>query len=184
MNILNKVKSLSVVFACLAIVGCATQVTETPTTAIKAKQPLSNYPVILLSNAVIKAPYAGQGANEKAVKKVNEVMLQRLQGLFENVQRTTDANANTSNALLIKPLVKQVKFIGGGARFFAGAAAGSSVIVMDVEFIDANTGDVVARTGTYRKANAYAGSWTIGAADNQMLKDAAQDIVDFARANY
>ena len=47
------------------------------------------------------------------------------------------------HTLVIRPVVKQVKFISGGACFSAGAFDGSSVLILDFSFEDANSGTVL-----------------------------------------
>ena len=169
----------------LMLSACATQVVEKPTETMPAKQPLKTYSKIVLDKAEMRAPYAGQGANEKAARKINELLEQRLATVFGEVAVVTGDDTPAGDGVLrITPKIKQIKFIGGGARFVAGAMAGSSVVVIDLEFLDLGTQEVVAKTGTYRKGNAYAGGWSVGATDNIMLSDAVDDLVDFARANY
>ena len=85
-----------------------------------------------------------------------------------------------SNTLVVRPYVKQVKFINGGARFFAGSFAGSSVII-DIAFIDEASGEVMAEPGYYRKASAMGDGFGIG--DNRMLSEIAEDVGRYVQAN-
>jgi hypothetical protein len=49
------------------------------------------------------------------------------------------------HALKIEPYVVKLKFVDGGTRFFAGAFAGSSAVVMQLKLIDEATNEVVAQ---------------------------------------
>lgn len=172
---------------CMALfAGCATQVTEQPNPVAPATKRLGSFDRTVLIRAEISPPYDGQGANIKAVNKIDEILERDLAPAVNAMevvsQDEVDAlNVDNSNTLLIQPIVKQVKFISGGVRFFAGAFAGSSVVVMDVQFTDAATGDIVAEPGFFRKAGAYGDGFGIG--DNRMLSDVATDVVNYVMAN-
>ena len=166
--------------------GCATQVTEQPNQITRSAKPLGSFDRTLLVKAEIAEPYAGQGANIKAVNKVDEVLANELRPVLNNLEVVSTAeldamNLAGSNVLVVRPLVKQVKFINGGARFFAGSFAGSSVIVMDTKFVDGANGTVLAEPGYYRKASAYSDGFGIG--DNRMLSDVAADVGRYAQTN-
>lgn len=172
--------------ALLAGTGCATQVTEQPNQVTRSAKPLGSFDRTLLVKAEILEPYAGQGANMKAVNKVDEVLERELSAALNNLEVVTgdeiDAmNLTGSNTLVVRPIVKQVKFISGGARFFAGSFAGSSVIVMDTRFIDGANGTVLAEPGYYRKASAFGDGFGIG--DNRMLNAIAEDVGRYAVTN-
>ena len=89
---------------------------------------------------------------------------------------------DNDKVLVIAPKIKQIKFIGGAARFWAGAMAGSFVVVMDVHFIDASTGELIVSPGFQRTAGAYSDAF--GTASNRMLSDVAQDVAIYVQGNY
>lgn len=84
-----------------------------------------------------------------------------------------------ARTLVIEPYVEQIKFISGGARYWAGALAGNSAVLIKATFRDKATGEVVAEPEFYDDANAYQGAWSIGAADNMMLVRVAEDIAEY-----
>lgn len=171
----------------LTLVGCATQVTEQPSKVTRATTNLGEFDRVLLVNAEIAPTYAGQGPNIKAVNKIDEVLAQHIGGVLDNVEVTTldeyEALKPSLNkdVLVIKPYVKQVKFIGGAARFFAGAMAGSSVVVMDVSFENGAGGEPLSNPGFMRTAGAYTDY--MGVSSNRMLSDVAQDVTNYVIAN-
>ena len=78
---------------------------------------------------------------------------------------------------------KEIKFIGGFARFMVGGMAGSSAVLMKVTFLNSETGKVVAEPEFYRAANGMGGGYSMGATDNLMLDQIAQDIALYAKMN-
>ena len=169
--------------------ACATQVTEKPSDIKRSTVPLSEYDQVVLVGAELLGEYAGQGANEKAKRKIDQVMESGLQQQFENFSTMSvseyQANKPTASGskqvLVIQPVIKQIKFVGGAARFWAGAMAGSSVVIMDVNLIDAGTNERIGVAGYYRKASAYGDGFGIGS--NRMLEDVANDVVNYVRTN-
>ena len=186
---IKKLIIVSISALLIGLVGCATQVTEKPTTTKRASIKLGDFKQVVLVASEIAPTYAEHSANIKAVNKIDEILSVRLKGLSEGVavikadelEKWTTSASQKGDTLIIKPYVKQIKFIGGAARFWGGALAGSSVVIIDAILEDAATGEVVGKMGSYRKAGAYADPFGIGS--NRMLEDAAQDIINYISAN-
>ena len=182
------VYSVMVLIICV-LSGCATQI-EQPVLA--APEPstvkLRAFDKIYLADITVAEKYADSGANQKAIKKIGEVLFSEMQQVFPTLEKVSVGDlgslaASGNSILLIKPHIRQIKFIGGGARFWTGAMAGSSVVVMEAEFVDLAKGESVAWPEYQRVASAYSGSWSIGAADNRKLSDIARDFANYARYN-
>lgn len=172
------------------LTGCATQITEEPAKPVRASVPLGTFTSVLLVEAELAPEYAGQGANEKAVKKINEVLAGQVAMNLNNVKSITleeyqsqsyTKPTGAKQTLIVQPYIKQIKFIGGAARFWAGAMAGSSVVIMDTTFIDAATGEEVGKYGSYRKAGAYSDGF--GIQSNIMLNTVAEDVGLYISSN-
>jgi hypothetical protein len=169
--------------------GCATRITETPAPVTRASVPLGGFERVVLVKSKIADKYAGQGANIKAANKIDEHLEIGLRSIFDQLEvkgfdetKADDYSTSSANeVLLIKPYIKQIKFIGGAARFWAGAMAGSSVVVMDVAYQDAASGEKLSEPGFQRVSNAFSGAF--GIADNRMLNDVAQDVINYTSAN-
>ena len=86
--------------------------------------------------------------------------------------------------LLIEPTITEIKFINGTARFWAGALAGSSMVVVQTRITEKETGQLIAEPEFYARAAAMAGAWSIGGADNAMLTRIANRVADYVTANY
>ena len=129
------------------------------------------------------APFAGQSANEAAVKKIQENLDLRLNAMLAGWNAMTAKNT-PPRTLLIEPRVVSIKFIGGGVRFFAGAFAGNSGVLIKVKFTDAASGQVIAEPEFYQHANAMGGAYSIGGTDNAMLVREANLIADYLNVNF
>lgn len=179
----------TIILSLFLVSACATQVTEKPSKVTRSTVSLSEFKKVILVKSEIAKPYAGQSANIKAVNKIDEVLALRLADVFDKVEVKTaqevaemDFSATQErDVLLIKPLVKQIKFIGGAARFMVGAMAGSSVVIMDTSFEDAKSGAQLSNPGFMRKAAAYNDAFGVGS--NAMLADVAQDVATYADTN-
>lgn len=187
MNLEEPMQQLSrlILIATLALttVGCATHVSQ-PAPIVASKVRFSEFQAIEMKPLAIAEKFAGNGANQKAKAKIEEILFSRMALAFPNLKRVEgEFSHGEVRTLQIEPHIKEIKFIGGAARFWAGAMAGSSAVLMDVTFRDSKTGAVVAVPEFLRVANAYAGAWSMGAADNQMLEIVAMDVVNYSTMN-
>jgi hypothetical protein len=89
-----------------------------------------------------------------------------------------------SETLMIEPLVESIKKVGGATRFFAGALAGNSYVVVTLKITAQPEGRVIAQPYFYQQAAAYGGAWTVGATDNDMLRRIASLVADYLERNY
>jgi len=134
-----------------------------------------------LEHITMDAPYAGQGPNEAAAAKIEEHMQNGLAPLFSGWGAAAPATAG-KRTLLVQPHVQEIKFIGGGARFFVGAMAGSSYVTLRVRYVDAASGKTVAEPQFSIRSPGRAGF--MGIADNEMLRDIAAMVRDYTANNY
>jgi hypothetical protein len=100
------------------------------------------------------------------------------------VTKIWDQGTPSGRSLRIQPYVTQLKFVDGGTRFFAGAFAGSSAVVMQLKLTDEATGEVVGQPEFYQRAAAMGGAWSIGGTDNGMLERIASIAQDYLKRNY
>lgn len=165
--------------------GCATQVKSPVVNTARNPAPaesFSGFSRFELAPVSMPAPYAGQEANEAALKKIQENVDARLLPLMAAWNRI--GAEKPARTLVIRPAVTEIKFINGTARFWAGAMAGSSMVVLEAAFIEKETGREVALPEFYSRAAAMAGAWSMGGADNAMLVRIANRFSDYVAANY
>ena len=129
------------------------------------------------------SPYAGQNANEVALKDLQADFDRKVEP-WASAKNSQPAKIDPPRVLLIEPRIEKVKFIGGGARFWAGALAGSSRVLVKVRISDKATGALIAEPEFYQHAAGMAGAWTFGAADKAMLERVASLLADYLQANF
>ncbi|MDZ4199019.1 MAG: hypothetical protein U1E27_07015 [Kiritimatiellia bacterium] len=164
----------------MLVMGCATRLTKPAGIPAPVKVRLGTFANVELRPVTISDAYAGAGANQKAGRKINELLNAQMAYVFPHVNAAEKKDGKT---LEIIPLIKEIKFIGGAARFWAGAMAGSSAVLMEVTYLDKETGEEIARAEFYDQANAYAGAQNMGATDNLMLQTVVKQIIDYTSAN-
>lgn len=168
------------------LTACATRVTETPNKVTASDRPFGSYERVLLVAAELVEPFDEQPDNIRAAKRVDLVLAQQIGPVLNDVevytaQEVDRMDFSDTNTLLIRPLIKQVKFLNVGKRLLAGPAGGSGVLIMDTAFVDGASGDVLANPGYYRKAGAW--SSPFGSADNRMLTEVAEAVAEFTVSN-
>lgn len=147
------------------------------------KVQLDRYSRFQLKPVVLAPAYAQHEANKKALASVQENFDQRL-GAWAAQRNAEPEKGAPAPTLVMEPIVEKVRFISGGKRFWAGAFAGSSQILVKLRLTDAATGEVIAEPEFYQHARGMAGAWTIGGADNAMLARVATLAQDYVAANY
>jgi len=165
------------------LTGCATHISTTVTHNPPPAEKFSAFNRFELTKIALPPPYAGQGGNEKARAKIQEDLSQRMDPALKQWNATGTAG-EPARTLLIEPTISEIKFINGGARFWAGALAGSSAIIMNAKISEKETGKVIATPMFYARAEAWGGAWTFGVTDNLMLDRIAGRLADYLLGNY
>ena len=125
-------------------------------------------------------------AADKGKKDVTSVVQTHLTSMVLPIITAWNASPTAENetTLVITPKIESIKKVGGATRFFAGALAGNSYVVMRLSVV-AQPGDrVIAEPYFYQQAAAYGGAWSVGATDNDMLKRIARIAAEYLQANY
>lgn len=181
--ILKRLSLLGLLAIASFFTGCATNIAPTLLQNPPPAEKLSSFTNFELQPITMLAPYAGQESNERAAKKIQENFSLRVDPLIRTWNEA-GASSATKRTLVIKPVITEIKFIGGGARFWAGALAGSSAVIAHVDLIDKETGKRIANPEFYARAAAMAGAWTFGSTDNVMLVRIANRMADYLSLNY
>jgi len=123
----------------------------------------------------------------KATGKIQENIDARLKPIIEGWAKMNEGqNKDKSNGstLVFEPSVDDLRFIGGAKRFFAGALAGSSHVVMKLKIVEQPSGKVIAEPEFYQRASGMAGAWTVGAHDNTMLSRVVELAANYMSQNF
>jgi hypothetical protein len=129
----------------------------------------------------IAPAFAKHSANKKALKKIDEVLFKNMASVFPNLKRIElDGNFSSTGrrTLQITPYIKEIKFVGGSARFWVGSMAGSSAVLMQATLRDSSSGEIIADPEFFQRAMG-----AFGIADNKMLGYIADDIVKYCSDN-
>ncbi len=159
------------------VIGTSNTVNPPPTTK------LSDFDRIEISKFSLPAPYAGQEANEKAKENLQVNFDQRTQSWLSTVN-SREIKSTEARVLLVEPVITKIKFITGGKRFWAGAFAGDSRVLINMKLTDKATGAVIANPEFYQQANAIGATWTFGATDKTMLERITSLMSDYLAKNY
>jgi hypothetical protein len=144
---------------------------------------LAGYDKYELAPIAMGPPYAGDKGKEAAKDKIQGYMTAET-GLIMD-QWNADASANTrGQTLLIEPRIEKLKVVSGGARFWAGAFAGDSYVVMKFRFVEQPSGKLLAEPEFYQRAAAMSGAWTFGGQDKDMLHRIVGLANHYLRTNY
>lgn len=152
------------------------QTNPPPGVALNAFQRFTLQPIAM------DAPYAGQDGNEAAKGNIQANLDLRAKPLLE--QWNALPAGDHPRTLNIAPTIRHIRFISGGARFWGGAFAGGSAVLMTMKLTDAATGEVIAEPEFYQHANKMAGAWSFGATDKAMLVRIASMAADYLQKNY
>jgi hypothetical protein len=172
--------------ASVFMAGCKT--TEVSKPAAVPPQPckerLGTFKTVEFEHVSVADAYAAAGANQKAAKKIDELLIASMGNVFPGMKVVTQATDKaTDKTLVIRPVIKEIKFIGGAARFWVGPMAGNSWVRMQVDYVDKATGNVIGNPVFYCTANAWGGGMSMGGADNMMLSQIVQDITTYTVGN-
>jgi hypothetical protein len=116
------------------------------------------------------APEVANNAAKAAVAKDLETRVQaRVRPILSQWNAQGSKSPGARKALIVQPRTVKIRMIGGATRFFAGVFAGESSIEMDLQLTDAATGAVIARPRISRNADAWAGAWSVGATDRNLM---------------
>jgi len=129
------------------------------------------------------APYAGQPANEDAKKRLQGYVDERVPAIV-GTWNAAEPKHSPPRTLKIEPLIRHVKFVSGKARFWGGAFAGGTAVLMTVKLSDAATGEVIAEPEFYQHANAMGAAYSFGGTDKAMLGRTAELMANYLKANY
>lgn len=144
---------------------------------------LAGYDKYELASIAMGPPYAGDKGKEGAKAKIQGIMFAETGPIIE--QWNKDATAGSrGQTLVIEPRIEKLKVVSGGARFWAGAFAGDSYVVMKFKFVEQPSGKQLAEPEFYQRAAAMSGAWTFGGQDKDMLHRVVALANHYLEANY
>lgn len=189
---MKKNRTISVVVAGIGILGsclflgCATHLRKPAEAPQPTKERFAEFKAYEMKHVEIAPAYAKASANQKAGRKINQLLFAKMALVLPGIaasDKATELAKPAVRTLLIEPKIEEIKFVGGAARFWVGAMAGSSAVLMKVTYKDKATGVVVAEPEFYQQANAFAGGNSMGMSDNFMLDQIVMEICNYTSLN-
>lgn len=162
--------------------ACTTQIHAKDETIQPSKAPLGSFKYAELKPLNVER-MEGDAGDRRAVARIGGELEACMNNVFPAI-RAKAAATDAASQLLIEPSIVDLKKINGGERFFLGAMAGSSAVLLKVKYTDLNTQQVLAEPIFYAKASAMGGAWTIGGTDNLMLTRVVENACDYGRKYY
>lgn len=160
--------------AVILLSGCATHIYPTVASNPPPSRALNTFGLFEVQPLTLDA-----GVEEPdAIVKIQENCDGKINTLIASWSR------GAGDTLVIEPRVRELKFVSGANRVFAGAMAGSSAVRITVKLTDKSSGAVIAEPEFYQKAAAYGGAYTFGAMDNDMLRRICTVAEEYLRRNY
>jgi hypothetical protein len=131
--------------------------------------PLSSYGKFELKPMQMVAGVANDEAKAAVAKDLERRLQERVQPMFARWNAERGNGPAASKTLSVQPRVTQLRVVSSATRFFIGAMAGESSIAMDLDLRDGTTGELVANPSIARSADAFAGGYSVGATDQNLL---------------
>lgn len=159
----------------LFFTGCASNQSGQQDAANKAVVPLDKPYTRLLVSEIEASPEL-KSTYDQQLKTYQSTLIASLKNTnkFNDVQENYVPDSVVNGALIVKPLLKDMRIAGGAARFFAGAMAGSSYMYIELSLIDSGNQAVLRKEELSSANNPFAAAWTSGATDQSLPSDMAE----------
>ncbi len=171
------------VLAAFCLGGCATHVRAPSAMNPPPGEPFARFGRVELRAVQLTPALAGRTANQHALIKIQQNVSLKMNPELARWNSENQRGA-PNRTLVIDPVVTDIKFIGGNARFWVGPIAGSSAVVLTVRIYEKETGKAVANPVFYARGSAMGGTFTIGATDNIMLTRVADRFSSYLKGNF
>ena len=172
-----------IIAAAIFLSACTTKIHNQDYTIKPAEVRLGTFDSVIVRPLYVEH-MGGDRGDRAAVERLDQGVRSCMSSVFGGKQQTSSADNAPANTLLIEPSIVDLKKVGTGERFFAGAFAGSSAVLLKTKYTDLQNRKVIAEPVFYSKASAMGGAWTLGATDNGMLSRATDLACDYARRNF
>jgi hypothetical protein len=165
------------VLVALLLAGCATGQGESDEARLAQLRQNLKYVHLVVGPFVPKPGLADAG---ELVAVSREALLGYLVPLraFRGIAKD-DGPFPPADTLVVQAELQDFRIVGGAARFFGGALAGSSYMIYAVRITEKSTGRLVASRVINSENNPMAAAWTSGANDRSLPSDMGQVIGDF-----
>jgi hypothetical protein len=137
------------------------------------------YDVVLFQKFIVEskveADYPG------AVGECEKSAISELQAknVFRKVERVEEGAQYDQQTLLVQPKLLTLRIVSGAARFWGGAFAGKSDMIVEIKITDATSGKIVHEKVLSTANNPFAATWTWGSSDRSLPVDMGKIISEY-----
>ena len=162
--------------------ACATHIEHRDETIQPSKVRLGSFNAVQIAPLLVEKS-EGDSGDLAAIERIKTSLATCLRSVFKGAV-PTGATPAAAGTLVVEPAIEDLKKVNVAERFFVGAMAGSSAVLLRTRYRDGSTNEIVASPVFYQRAAAMSGAWTIGGQDNAMLDRVVNLACDYARQNY
>ena len=166
----------------LASCGGGQAVKSAPSTAFKENPLDRKYNVVLLQKVEIAPQIAADYPTVVADYENSLLSDLRAKNRFREVDKQTSQEQYDQNTLLVKSKVLSLRVVSGSARFWFGAAAGTSDMNVEIKLVDAETGNVLREKVLSTANNPFGAVFTGGSSDTSLPADMGRIIAAYILA--
>ena len=178
---MNPFRLVLVSIVSLTLVSCITNIHPSRETNPPPAEPFSSFSNFVLEPATV-SPDAGE-VDPDAVNKIQQNLDEHIRPLLKTWRDNAQAG-ETSGTLVMTPTIMQLKYVSTGTRFWEGAYAGSSAVVMTLRIVEQGSGKEIADPEFYQRAEAMGAAYSFGATDKDMLARIAEITARYLHENY
>ncbi len=182
-------KRLTTLVLALLLLGCAAdpQKLEDVAKAEVERLPKPSVPLSSFSDYDLKPSLLSDAVKDSASRVAEAAILDqkirdKVVPLFADW--SSSGGSGRAGTLIVQPEIVSLRIVSGGARFWAGALAGSSHIDLDLALIDGKTGAVIEKARIRKEASAMTGGWSIGKSDENLHDYVAHIVHRYLLVNY
>ena len=150
--------------------------------AFQEKQLDKKYTVVRLFDTEIDQKIAADYPTAVAEYENNLLGELRAKNRFRDVEKNSQPVKGRQGALYVKSKVTSLRIVSGSARFWFGAAAGTSDMVIDLKLIDSKSGSTLKETTLSSANNPFAAVWVGGSSDRSLPMDMGKVVASYILA--
>ena len=176
------IQAICTAVTALTLSACATHISPRDADVSASKEPLGTFQYYAIKPVAVAE---GKKVHGKWIAAIERNLKECMPLVFRDIQ-PFDAAAVAAHprALVIEPVVVDLKAVSVAKRIFLGPFPGSSAALVQVKFIDQDSKAVIADPTFFSKGNAWGGAFTFGTTDALMLTRTANEICDYSRKNF
>jgi hypothetical protein len=111
--------------------------------------------------------------------ETNAISELRSKNFFRKVEKEGAGGRYEGQTLLVQPKVLSLRIVSGAARFWGGAFAGTSDMVVELKMTDAVSGKLIHEKVLSTANNPFAAAWVWGSSDRSLPADMGKIISEY-----